>query len=1344
MDRSEKGAVLVGGHEKIAHLTKLCYDPQSFFIAVWSGILTVELLTTGQLFKQLDSCWGVQRGGFVRRINGAKKIKDEAKQQQSLAKIDADMQRSITKRQQRLDNRPDIEYPENLPVSQKKDQIAQAILENQVVIIAGETGSGKTTQIPKICMDLGLGVDRYIGHTQPRRLAARTVATRIAEELKSPLGEAVGFKIRFSDNVGDGSYIKLMTDGILLAEVINDRNLSQYDTIIIDEAHERSLNIDFLLGYFKQLLPKRPDLKLIITSATIDPQRFSSHFSDAPIIEVSGRTFPVEVRYRPINDDDGSNDRDQLQAIFDAVDELCRIGLGDILIFMNGEREIRDTADALEKRNLRDTTVLPLYARLSAEEQNRVFKTHRGRRIVLATNVAETSLTIPGIKYVIDPGTARISRYSFRTKVQRLPIEAISQASANQRKGRCGRVSEGICIRLFSEDDFINRPEFTDPEILRTNLASVILQMMALKLGDISDFPFVEAPDQRNINDGLRLLEEIGAVETASASKGKKASLDQSPRLSDIGRKISRLPVDPRLGRMVIQAAQDGCLHEVMVVTAALSIQDPRERPSDAKQKSDELHGRFADKQSDFITFINLWNHIKTQQRELSNSQFRKLCRKEFLAYMRVREWQDIYTQLAQVVKELSYTINQQEADYQTVHTALATGLLSHIGFKNENKEYLGARNSKFFLFPASGLYKKAPKWLMAAELVETSRLFGRVAAKIEPEWLEPISQHLINRSYSEAHWEKKRGCVMAYEKQTLYGLTLVPKRSVMYQKIAVDECRDIFIREALVNQQVQFKEPFLQNNLMLVEDIQVLENKSRRRDILVDEEDIFALYQQKVPKEICNVNDFTRWWRNKKKEDSSFLNFTTEDLMQHEAQNINANMFPDIWRQGELILPLEYHFEPAGDVDGVVIVVPLALLNQVDNEGFDWLIPGLHHELIVGLIRSLPKSTRRNFVPAPQYADAVLGSLEPGKSEFIEQVSKQLLRMTGVRVDSEDWNLDTLPKHLRFGFKVVDEADKVVAQGYDIDALKDKLQGKVKQTLVAVAEKGIEQKDITDWHFKDLPASYTQKRGQYEIKAYPALVAHHSSVAIELVDSEEEASIRSKVGLRKLILLNVPSPLSYVQKNLPNKAKLGLYYNPFGKIADLVDDCINCAVDHLLGSVELARNRDDYLVQRDRVRVKLNDQVVEVAIVVEQILGFAHKVNKRMKGKISLEFIQAFGDVKQQLSSLVFKGFVTDIGFDKLPDLIRYMKAIERRLEKMAIDPNRDRLNSLEIGKLDARLAKLNQGARLTLAQKQTLNDIRWMIEEFRVSVFAQNLGTPYPISAKRINNAFKEYESN
>lgn len=1298
-----------------------------------------ENLAIADLFKLIDSCFGADRGTFVRRLNGVKKISNADKQQKVVNQIGVEMMRSVARRKARLDAVPDIEYPENLPVSQKKDEIAKAISENQVVIIAGETGSGKTTQIPKICLELGLGVERFIGHTQPRRLAARSVANRIAEELDSPLGQAVGFKIRFSDNVGDKSYIKLMTDGILLAEIINDRQLSQYDTIIIDEAHERSLNIDFLLGYFKQLLPKRPDLKLIITSATIDPERFSKHFDNAPIIEVSGRTYPVDVLYRPVNDEE-SNDRDQMRAIGEAVEELSDMGKGDILIFMNGEREIRDTAEYLEKRNFRHTSVLPLYARLSAAEQNRVFESHGGRRIVLATNVAETSLTIPGIKYVIDPGTARISRYSYRTKVQRLPIEPISQASANQRKGRCGRVSEGICIRLYSEEDFNNRAEFTDPEILRTNLASVILQMLALKLGNVEAFPFVQAPDRRNITDGLRLLEEISAVH---ADKGKKVSLDKPLRLTKTGRTISRLPIDPRLGRMVVHAAEHGGLHEIMVITAALSIQDPRERPNDAKQKSDESHGRFADKDSDFITFVNLWNHIKAKQEELSNSQFRKLCRNEFLAYMRVREWQDIYTQMEQVLNEMDCRITKDVADYEQIHIALATGLLSHLGLKDENNEFHGARNSKFFVFPASALHKRSPKWLMAAELVETSRLFGRICGKIQPEWVEPVAQHLVNRSYSEAHWEKKRGKVVAFERQTLYGLTLVPRRTVEYEPIDPYVCREIFIRDALVNGQMQSREKFLKHNAELMDDIQVLESKSRRRDILVEEQDIVELYEKKVPQEILNAAQFNHWWREFKKKQPEYLSFSAEDLMQHDAKNVSANDFPDVWRQGELMLPLEYHFEPGGDIDGVALVIPLALLNQVDNIGFDYLVPGLQHELIVAMIKSLPKATRRNFVPAPQYADAVLASMEQGKGTFIEQITKQLLRMTGVRVDEDMWDIESLQVHLRFVFKVVDENNKVVAHGHDLDTLKDQLQGKVKKTLVSVAEKGIERKDIVKWDFGELPVSYTKKSGQYEIKAYPALVSKGQSVAIELVDNEEEATLRSNEGIRKLILLNVPSPLSHIQKSLPNKAKLGLYYNPFGKITDLIHDCVNSAVDHILAQSPMVRDHDSYLAQRDKVRTELNDTVVKIAVVVEQVLSLANGVSKKMKGKMDLTWINAYTDIKAQLDKLVFRGFVTKIGYEKLPDLARYMKAIERRFEKLVIDPNRDRLNMLELDKVQAAFDKLGKGpGRLTLADQQALERIRWMIEEFRVSLFAQNLGTPYPISAKRIYNAIGEFD--
>jgi len=925
-----------------------------------------------------------------RRIDDLANLKTPEKVEASLTKIAIDIQVSIDKRKLRLDNLPEVTYPD-LPVSQKKDEIAKAIANNQVVIIAGETGSGKTTQIPKICLELGRGVSGLIGHTQPRRLAARTVANRIAEELDSELGETVGYRVRFTDKVSERSYIKLMTDGILLAEIQNDRFLSQYDTIIIDEAHERSLNIDFLMGYLKRLLPRRPDLKVIITSATIDPERFAQHFCDkrgkaAPIIEVSGRTFPVETLYRPLEETAAG---DQIEGIFQAVDELQRLGRGDILIFMNGEREIRDTAEALTKRKLRDTEVLPLFARLSIAEQNKIFQGHRGQRIVLATNVAETSLTIPGIKYVIDTGTVRISRYSYRTKVQRLPIEAISQASANQRKGRCGRVSEGVCIRLFSEEDFNGRPEFTDPEILRTNLSSVILQMLSLGLGELNKFPFVEPPEDRNIKDGLSLLEELGAVNL----KAK----DPRNKLTPLGRQLAKLPVDPRLARMILAAKEFNCVHEVMVISAALSIQDPRERPMDKQQASDEKHRRFQDKDSDFITYVNLWNYINEQRQELTSSHFRKMCQKDFLAYMRVREWQDIYAQIKQVTDELDIKVSSEPSNFDDIHQALLAGLLSHIGLKDKDAEYLGARNSKFFMFPGSGLFKKQPKWGMFAELVETSKLFARVAARIKPEWVEQQAQHLIKRSYAEPHWQKKSGVVGAFETQLLYGIPIVSKRKVIYTHIDPILCRELFIRHALVEGEFETRHQFFKDNQALLNDIEELEHKSRRRDILVDDETLFLFYDQIVPQNVCSAKQFDSWWNKEKQQQPQLLNYQREQVMAHDADKVTANAYPDSWQQGDFRLKLDYAFEPGTSQDGVTVNIPLALLNQISDQGFDWQIPALREELLIALIKTLPKPIRRNFVPAPNYAEAAMANLTPLQGPLLEAFEKQLLRMTGV-----------------------------------------------------------------------------------------------------------------------------------------------------------------------------------------------------------------------------------------------------------------------------------------------------------------------------------------------------------
>ncbi|HIF9220486.1 TPA: ATP-dependent RNA helicase HrpA [Photobacterium damselae] len=1269
-----------------------------------------------------------------RRLQGAARIKNDQAKHAVFDEIAADIAKSMSVVELRRTQRPTVTYPELLPVSQKKDDIAEAIKHNQVVIVAGETGSGKTTQLPKICLELGRGVKGMIGHTQPRRLAARSVASRIAEELECEMGSYVGYKVRFNDQVSDRSQIKLMTDGILLAEIQHDRYLNQYDTIIIDEAHERSLNIDFILGYLRELLPKRPDLKVIITSATIDPERFSKHFNNAPIIEVSGRTYPVDVRYRPIVEDSDDTDRDQLEAIFDAVDELCDEGQGDILIFMNGEREIRDTADALEKRKLRDTEIVPLFARLSAGEQNRVFQPHTGRRIVLSTNVAETSLTVPGIKYVIDPGTARISRYSYRTKVQRLPIEPISQASANQRKGRCGRVQEGICIRLYSEEDFLSRPEFTDPEILRTNLASVILQMTAIGLGDIQAFPFVEAPDNRNIQDGVRLLEELGAI-NASAKDPRK-------RLTSVGRQLARLPIDPRLARMVLEAPKNNALREVMIIASALSIQDPRERPMEKQQASDEKHRRFYDKESDFMTFVNLWDYVQEQQKALSGNQFRKQCKKDYLNYLRIREWQDIHFQVRQVVRELELRINDTEAGYDAVHMSLLSGLLSHIGMKDQEKnEYQGARNARFNIFPGSGIFKKQPKWVMVAELVETSRLWGRIAAKIQPEWVEPLAQHILKRSYSEPHWEKKSAAVHAFEKVTLYGIPVVAKRKVNYGRIDPTISREIFIRSALVEGDWDTKHKFFQQNRKLLREVEELEHKSRRRDILIDDEQLFEFYDQRIDLSVVSGRHFDTWWKKASKENPELLNFEREMLFRNDASHVTDLDYPNFWHQGNLKLKLSYQFEPGEDNDGVTVHVPLAILNQVEPDGFDWQIPGLRHELVVALIKSLPKTLRRNFVPAPNYADAFLSRTKVMEAPLLDSMEKELKRITGVTILREDWNLDQIPDHLKITFRAVDHRNRKLRENKDLYELKDSLKEKVQQTLSQVADDDIEQEGLKTWSFGTLPERYQQKRGGFEVRAYPAIVDNNDSVGIKLFETEEEQHRAMQQGQRRLILLNIPSPIKYLHDNLPNKSKLGLYFNPYGRVLDLIDDCIACGIDKLIEQKGgIVWQPEAFEALKDYVRAELGDTVVEIAKQVEEILTTAFNINKRLKGRVDLTMAFALSDIKAQLEGLIFKGFATECGWKRLPDILRYMRAIERRLEKLPIDPNKDRVHILKVESMVNEYKELLNKIPKGQPIPENVKEIRWMIEELRVSYFAQQLGTPYPISDKRIRNAINE----
>ncbi len=1291
-------------------------------------------LSSAMLYKEIEQLSLRDQQRLRKRLRGVDKISKETSKHAVLSEIEQD----IIVAKQRILNRqahcPKIVYPENLPVSQKKEAIYNAIKDNQVVIIAGETGSGKTTQIPKICLELGRGVKGYIGHTQPRRLAARSVAERIAHELNTTLGESVGYKVRFSDHVGDNTLVKLMTDGILLAELQQDKLLLQYDTIIIDEAHERSLNIDFILGYLKQLLPKRPDLKVIITSATIDPERFSKHFNQAPIIEVSGRTYPVEVRYRPIGGDALDSDKDMTEGIIDAIDELSRESAGDILIFMSGEREIRDTAEALNKLQLRHTEVLPLFARLSNSEQNRIFQPHTGRRIILATNVAETSLTVPGIKYVIDTGYARISRYSYRTKVQRLPIEPISQASADQRKGRCGRVSDGICIRLYSEDDFISRVQFTDPEILRTNLASVILQMTSIGLRDISGFPFVQAPDKRNIQDGVRLLEELGALQEGTDNKG-------AYRLTPMGKQLAQLPIDPRLARMVLEARKYGAVRELMVITSALSIQDPRERPMDKQQASDEKHRRFQDKDSDFLSLLNLWDYLKTQQKELSHSQFRKHCRQEFLNFMRVREWQDVYTQLRQVVKELGFPINSQPADFKSIHVALLSGLLSHIGQKdNDKQEFTGARNARFAIYPGSGLFKKPPKWTMVAELVETSRLWGRIAARIEAEWIEPIATHLVKHHYSEPHWSKAQGAVMANEKVTLYGLPIVASRLVNYGKIDPLLCRELFIRHALVEGDWQTRHAFFRENLKLRTEVEELEHKSRRRDILVDDETLFTFYDQRIPQDVISTRHFDKWWKIAQKNSPDLLSFEKSMLIKEDAKRVSALDYPNYWHQDNLKLRLTYQFEPGTAADGVTVHIPLPILNQIKDEGFDWQIPGIRHELVVALIKSLPKPIRRNFVPAPNYASAFLERVVTPEGELLDKLEKELRRMTGVTVERESWQLEQVADHLKMTFRVVGDNNKTLAEGKDLNQLKARLKGKVQETLSAVADDGIEQQDLHIWSFGDLPQRYEQKRGGYSVKAYPALVDEKNSVGIKLFETESEQQVAMWQGIRRLLLLNIPSPIKYLHEKLPNKAKLGLYFNPYGKVLDLIDDCIACGVDKLIASYGgVIWQEEQYQKLQEYVRAELNDVVVEIAKQVESILTQVFAINKRLKGRVDISVAFALSDIKVQLNQLVFPGFVTSHGWKRLADIPRYLSAIEKRMEKLAIDPNRDRA---QMSRVENVILQWQQWlAKLTEKQKQQeeVQNIRWMIEELRVSLFAQQIGTPYPISDKRILQAIE-----
>jgi ATP-dependent helicase HrpA len=1200
-----------------------------------------------------------------------------------------------------------IEYPPELPITARRDDLLAAIRDHQVVVVAGETGSGKTTQLPKLCLELGRTA---IAHTQPRRLAARTVAQRIADELKVPLGGAVGYAVRFSDRTGPDTRIRLMTDGLLLAETRRDRLLRRYDTIIVDEAHERSLNIDFLLGYVKRLLPQRPDLRLIVTSATIDPGQFSRHFDDAPVIEVSGRTYPVEVRYKPVED------VDQIEAIGDAIEELAREGTGDVLVFLSGEREIRDTADALGGRLPSDVEVLPLYARLSTAEQQRVFKPHQRRRIVLATNVAETSLTVPGIRYVVDPGTARISRYSARLKVQRLPIERISRASADQRKGRCGRTAAGICIRLYSEEDFEERPRFTDPEVLRTNLASVILQMAANRLGDIEDFPFLDPPDRRQVRDGVLLLQELRA-------------LDARERLTRVGRRLARVPVDPRLARMVIEAGRRGCADQVIVIAAALSIQDPRERPADHRQAADQQHARFADERSDLLAHLNLWRYLHERQRALSGSAFRRLCRSEYIHFLRVREWQDLVGQLRDAARELHIEINQTPAEPDEIHQALLAGLLSHLGMRDQaRRDYQGARGARFAIFPGSSLARRQPNWVMAAELVETSRLWGREVARIEPAWVEPLADHLARRTYSEPRWDRRRAGVVATERVTVYGLPIVAGRTVAYGSIDPELARELFIRRALVERDWDTRHAFFAENGRLLEEVDALERRARRRDVLVSDEVLFEFFDERIPADVVSGAHFDRWWRDERRANPDLLTYTRELLVAPQAADaLDADGRPSTWRQGDLSLALSYEFSPGSDRDGVTVHVPLKTLPQLRADGFEWLVPALREELVTALLRSLPKDLRRPLAPVPDTTAQVLTALEPRREPLLEALARELQRLRGVRVPPGTWDLANLAPHLRMTFRVEDDDGALVAEGKDLDALRAEVRPRLRAALSA-ASAGLERTGLTEWSIGDLPRIVALPGTGQTVRGYPALVDEGATVGVRVLDTPAAQAAAMAAGTRRLLLLTIASPMRWVTDHLSGPARLALAGAPHGSAAAALDDVLVAAVDALVAAGGgPAWDAAAFARLRDHVAGELADETLRVATAVVEILDATSDVEQRLQTLRADALQEARQDVARQLGRLVYPGFVAATGAARLPDVLRYLRAAARRLERLPDNPavDRDRMRAIH---------ELEEAYEARRTAGRPLPEVPWMLQELRVSQFAQGLGTREPVSAKRI----------
>ena len=1286
------------------------------------------------LTNQIKTCMLFQRRALNNRL---KKIRIRAKQGKdisaAIAQLNQDIEKSATQLELRKNNLPTITYPEDLPISQKREVISEAISKHQVTIIAGETGSGKTTQIPKICLELGRGIEGTIGHTQPRRIAARSVATRIAEELKSPLGKDVGYKVRFSDHTQTNTYIKLMTDGILLAEIQHDPKLLRYDTIIIDEAHERSLNIDFLLGYLKNILPKRPDLKVIITSATINTERFSSYFNDAPIIEVSGRSYPVEIEYRPLVDDEDTDDKSLQTAIINAVDEAAIYdALGDILIFLPGEREIRDVSHALLQHEMKGTEVLPLFSRLSPAEQDKIFKGHTGRRIVLATNVAETSLTVPGIRFVIDAGVARISRYNPRTKVQQLPIEPISQASANQRAGRCGRVAAGVCFRLYSEENFENRPGQTDPEILRTNLAHVILQMINLGLGDIHAFPFMQPPEKRSIQDGYKLLEEL-------------QSIDEAGKLTAIGKQLIRLPVDPRLGRMVAQADKERSLHEVLIIISALSVQDPKIRPSESPQKGDEKHAIFTDKTSDFLSWVKLWDWYHEQAHHLSKSKLRKTCQQHFISYMRMREWHDLHGQLLGIVRDLGLKPNQDPAQPDEVHRAVLSGLLSHIAVKQEDSkkktsDFLGARGLNVTPFPGSPLSKKPPKWLMAAFLVETSRLFARCIAPIDPAWLESLAPHILKRTYSEPHWSKKRAQVCAYETVTVYGLPIISRRTVNFGPVDPVISREIFIRHALVLQEIHSFGKWFKHNKKVLQEVEALEAKSRRRDLLADEQTLLDHFDYLIPEGIYSGKLFEQWRKKAERDNPNILHLDKDVLLQHDSKAADDGLFPNHIKLGGLNLKLNYHFDPSQHTDGITLMVPMITLGQLEPNRFEWLVPGLLEEKIIALIKSLPKSLRKNFVPAPQYAKACMENMPFGEGSLLLALMRQLQRMTGILIASKDFQVTQIPAHLQMKFSILDERNKTIATDTNLLGLQQQYAHLARAGVQVVSNQKMEtKKDITRWDFDDLPQAISQDKHGMQIRLFPALVDKKTSVSIEMFESEQAANQAMFKGLRRLLMLTLHQQMELLRKDFPHQREMALLYTSIGSSADLLEDLIDKTFESVFLQGELPRTEKDFHRLLDSGRAKVVKQGKAIATEVFKTLEAYASLQKQMNHVKADALKPVLADIRAQMENLIYKGFVSNTPSKWLEHLPRFIQAAEVRLNRAGPNLKQDQQHMLTMHKLWAEYEKEIKQRETHFEDTSNLIEYRWLLEELRVSLFAQTLRTSEPVSVKRLNKLWK-----